>query len=466
MLIEFEPDDIQDIVDGEIPSTIVNNNNEILRVLLPTAEEKTALMAITGDQSTITHVGTAPPVLTFHGLLWIDTTNPDDPTLRYFYEPDEEVEGEFKVLIQPNLIVSDVVPPAPFEGLIWLDTSGLADAEPTQPVFAVYVDDAWQPVAGSDSGGAVDATSIGGIPVDFVTDPPTEGQLLAVVAGEIVTVDAPEGGGDATAIGGIPVDFVTAPPEEGQILAVVGGEVVAIDAPEGGGSGGSGGSDPVDNPPAVANPMDDEFSVDAAGPVIAGWTWRNRRVNVAPLDIYNTFARVEFGRLILTQLSGGSDGNNNNHLRSLVKSIAAEPWKVQAKITLASRFVNFVGCGLVIRNSATNNCVCNLSWSHGGYDDRRLMATRVGAAGDIVNAEGGGNFGKCDQTMYFQMERTVGNSVIFSMSHDGINWIPYHTEVIASYIGAVDEFGIAFFPQKSGDQEMIAMTCHWFRRIF
>ncbi|RYD73000.1 MAG: hypothetical protein EOP84_22235 [Verrucomicrobiaceae bacterium] len=41
-----QPADIQDIIEGTYPHPIINENNDVLRALLPTSEEKTALTTL------------------------------------------------------------------------------------------------------------------------------------------------------------------------------------------------------------------------------------------------------------------------------------------------------------------------------------------------------------------------------------------------------------------------------------
>ena len=208
-----------------------------------------------------------------------------------------------------------------------------------------------------------------------------------------------------------------------------------------GGGGGSSYENPIDEPPAVPNAMDDEFSDTALD---AKWTWVNQGAA--------TWSEQDgFGKLIVPSVVG-------DNMRVLVQTKPTGDFTI---ITKVARFHvpwnNFFSAGLVMRDSATGRLVmwglCKRSTYEGIHYFKFNSPTSFNSE-PLLRSFSEFKYLRC---------RFVGSTVYADMSYDGTNWVQHVSETITSFLTGFNQVGIGVFRNNNDGNSSYFGLFDWFR---
>lgn len=129
---------------------------------------------------------------------------------------------------------------------------------------------------------------------------------------------------------------------------------------------------------------------------------------------------------------GASDNN-----RMLVTSIpGSTPWSFIVRLNVLTLSVNYVDAGLVIRESSTGKFY-RLAWGVGGIEVTRWSGPGSFAANEMAPTPVYGTPIRWGKIAY------DGTNIVFSVSHDGLNWLQLRSVGKTSYFTTgPDQVGI------------------------
>jgi hypothetical protein len=205
-----------------------------------------------------------------------------------------------------------------------------------------------------------------------------------------------------------------------------------------------------DDPPAVADPMDDEFEGSGSTPN-AKWTWRNQN----PAG----------GSTVAVWTEGGGTGKIESGSTAASPTIQA----IEQTFTGTAEFRcksaptapnNFNVCGLFLRDSASGKSIV-VGFHHNSSGNRLIVIKFNSDTSYNSNAYEGAN-ATYPAGVYLSAEVTATN-VIFRTSTDGRNFTDRLNETFASFLGAAPDtvmLGVVTF----GGGNAVALDNTWFRR--
>ena len=213
----------------------------------------------------------------------------------------------------------------------------------------------------------------------------------------------------------------------------------------GAGGGGAAVTGP-DTPPAVADPMDDEFSGTTVDPK---WAWVNQS---------GSAATVSDGSLVLASTTTG------NQWSLLLQSAPAGTWTIQAKVALQGRRDDFHTFGLCVMDSASGHRIAfgvfanNTNGQAGGIE-----LWKYNSISEFASAVYADHSGMPSGFIYFRIAKDATN-LTYSYSYDGMIFTTVAAEAMATFVAAPDKIGFGIWSTAAGGQSFNGVAS-WFRRI-
>jgi hypothetical protein len=116
------------------------------------------------------------------------------------------------------------------------------------------------------------------------------------------------------------------------------------------------------------------------------------------------------------------------------------------------------GIQLTLRNASTNNSILTLQYAGSVYYQRGTINSTGGYTfGSNVTSTGGSP----NPYVYLSL-RSDGTTIYFGFSKDGYVYKEWYNEAIATFIGSIDEIGIATSLTTAVDD---IQPCDWFRKV-
>lgn len=199
-----------------------------------------------------------------------------------------------------------------------------------------------------------------------------------------------------------------------------------------------------DNPPAIANPMDDEFD--------------------AP-TINNKWSTFEAAGLVYTKEQTNSwlavHGTlQKNYGLFFYQPIAGASWKFRAKIAFEGPIWNFAAVGMGAGNSSSGKWSACSVISHSSYGVLSYYAARLTNMSLTTEYD---LYNSVSQISYMQVE-LIGNNLVFSASTSGNIWRQIWSESVSGFTGTIDRIGLWAMPYAN-DTQAFTLSFDWFRRI-
>lgn len=204
----------------------------------------------------------------------------------------------------------------------------------------------------------------------------------------------------------------------------------------------------VDAPPVSAGSLDDEFD---ASTLNGAWSWVNQGSATA------TFSR-SWLKLAL------ASSTSSDNITMIVKTAPSTPWEVTARICMVTLNNNWLGGGIVLRESSTGKI---MMFGPAFYQTRGLDVSRWNSTtSNSSDTTGGSVWATLGCSPGYMRVKDDGTNLTFSASADGISFAQFNQQSRTAFLsGGANQVGLGYNCQVvGGTGTAIALDCDYFRR--
>lgn len=200
-----------------------------------------------------------------------------------------------------------------------------------------------------------------------------------------------------------------------------------------------------DIPPTSPGTLDDEFD---AGTLAGSWSWVNQGSVTA-----------SFSNGYLQMAIAASNAGADN-IAMIVKTAPSTPWEVTCKVYMVSYNQNWLGGGIILRESSTGKLIM---FGPAFYSSRGLDVSTWNSTGSNASDSTGGplHYGA-----HYLRCRDNGTNLIFSWSPDGISYSQYDSRSRTAFLASgPNQVGLGYNTHVPiGGGGPVAMDVDFFRR--